>query len=152
VVALLANGPATALMVVGVVILVNQLEGDLLSPLVLGKVLSLHPLAVLLALTAGTIAAGITGAILAVPFAVGRDHDVARDRARGANALQPPGADARARPRLTGRPRAYAAEPASRHTTAPTASREAKAHGVEWCEDEWRWARLGNTGTEERSC
>jgi predicted PurR-regulated permease PerM len=69
VVALLANGPATALTVVGVVVLVNQLEGDLLSPLVLGKVLSLHPLAVLLALTAGTIAAGITGAILAVPFA-----------------------------------------------------------------------------------
>lgn len=69
VVALLANGPGTALIVVGVVILVNQLEGDLLSPLVLGKVLSLHPLAVLMALTAGTIAAGITGAILSVPFA-----------------------------------------------------------------------------------
>jgi predicted PurR-regulated permease PerM len=69
VVALLANGPGTALIVVGVVILVNQLEGDFLSPVVLGKVLSLHPLAVLMALTAGTIAAGITGAILSVPFA-----------------------------------------------------------------------------------
>jgi predicted PurR-regulated permease PerM len=69
VVALLANGPGTALIVVGVVVLVNQLEGDFLSPVVLGKVLSLHPLAVLMALTAGTITAGITGAILSVPFA-----------------------------------------------------------------------------------
>lgn len=68
-VALVSNGPVTALIVVGVVILVNQLEGDVLAPLVLGKSLSLHPLAVLLALSAGTITAGIIGAILSVPFA-----------------------------------------------------------------------------------
>jgi predicted PurR-regulated permease PerM len=68
-IALVGNGPLTALIVVGVVIAVNQLEGDLLAPVVLGRSLSLHPLAVLLALTAGTIVAGIIGAILAVPFA-----------------------------------------------------------------------------------
>ena len=51
------------------IIVVNQLEGDVLSPYVLGKTLSLHPLAILLALSAGTISAGIIGAILAVPFA-----------------------------------------------------------------------------------
>lgn len=68
-VALVANGPVTALVVVGVVIAVNQLEGDLLAPVVLGKALSLHPLAILLALTAGTIIAGIVGALLAVPIA-----------------------------------------------------------------------------------
>lgn len=68
-VALVSNGPLTALIVVGVVIAVNQLEGDLLAPVVLGRSLSLHPLAVLLALSAGTIVAGIIGAILAVPFA-----------------------------------------------------------------------------------
>lgn len=68
-IALVGNGPLTALIVVGVVIAVNQLEGDLLAPVVLGRSLNLHPLAVLLALTAGTIVAGIVGAILAVPFA-----------------------------------------------------------------------------------
>lgn len=68
-IALVSNGPVSALVVVGVVIAVNQLEGDLLAPVVLGRSLSLHPLAVLLALSAGTIVAGIIGAILAVPFA-----------------------------------------------------------------------------------
>lgn len=68
-VALVANGPVTALIVVAVVIAVNQLEGDLLAPLVLGRAVRLHPLAILLALTAGTIVGGIVGALLAVPLA-----------------------------------------------------------------------------------
>ncbi|MBK5249581.1 MAG: AI-2E family transporter [Actinomycetales bacterium] len=68
-IALVANGPVTALIVVAVVIAVNQLEGDLLAPVVIGKALSLHPLAILLALTAGTILAGIIGALLSVPIA-----------------------------------------------------------------------------------
>ncbi len=68
-VALVTNGPVTALIVVAVVIGVNQLEGDLLAPVVMGRVLSLHPLTVLLALTAGTILAGFVGALLAVPIA-----------------------------------------------------------------------------------
>jgi predicted PurR-regulated permease PerM len=68
-IALVSNGVVAALILVAVVIVVNQLEGDVLAPYVLGKALSLHPLAVLLALSAGTISAGIIGAILAVPFA-----------------------------------------------------------------------------------
>ncbi len=68
-VALVANGPVTALIVVAVVIGVNQLEGDFLAPVVMGKTLRLHPLAILLALTAGTILAGFIGALLAVPIA-----------------------------------------------------------------------------------
>ena len=68
-IALISNGPVTALIVLGVVIAVNQIEGDVLAPIVLGRSLSLHPLAILLALTAGTITAGIIGAILGVPFA-----------------------------------------------------------------------------------
>ena len=68
-IALVANGPVTALIVVAVVIGVNQLEGDLLAPVVIGKALALHPLAILLALTAGTILSGIIGALLAVPVA-----------------------------------------------------------------------------------
>lgn len=68
-VALVANGPVVALIVVVIVVAVNQLEGDLLQPIVLSQALKLHPLAVLLALTAGTILGGITGAILSVPIA-----------------------------------------------------------------------------------
>ncbi|WP_298454995.1 AI-2E family transporter [uncultured Cellulomonas sp.] len=68
-VALVSNGPTTALIVLAVVVAVNQLEGDLLQPVVMGKALSLHPLAILLALTAGTILSGIIGALLAVPIA-----------------------------------------------------------------------------------
>lgn len=68
-VALVANGPVVALIVVAVVIAVNQLEGDLLQPIVMGKSLQLHALVVLMALTAGTILAGIIGAILSVPLA-----------------------------------------------------------------------------------
>ena len=68
-VALVFNGPVVALIVVGIVILVNQLEGNLLQPVIMGKALSLHPLVILLALTAGTILGGIIGAILAVPTA-----------------------------------------------------------------------------------
>ncbi|MGP0222498.1 AI-2E family transporter [Paenarthrobacter sp. NCHU4564] len=68
-VALVANGPIVALIVVAVVIAVNQLEGDLLQPIVMGKSLQLHALVILMALTAGTILAGIIGAVLAVPLA-----------------------------------------------------------------------------------
>jgi putative heme transporter len=68
-VALVANGPVAALVVVGVVVLVNQLEGNFLQPVVMGRSVSLHSLVILLALTAGTILGGIVGAILAVPVA-----------------------------------------------------------------------------------
>jgi putative heme transporter len=68
-VALVANGPVVALIVVAVVIIVNQLEGDLLQPIVMGKSLQLHALVILMALTAGTLLAGIIGAVLSVPIA-----------------------------------------------------------------------------------
>ena len=67
-VALVANGPVVALIVVAIVIVVNQLEGDLLQPIVMGQSLNLHPLVILLALTGGTILGGIAGAVLAVPI------------------------------------------------------------------------------------
>jgi putative heme transporter len=68
-VALVANGPVVALIVVAIVIAVNQLEGDLLQPVVMAQSLKLHPLVILIALTAGTILGGIVGAVLAVPIA-----------------------------------------------------------------------------------
>jgi len=48
---------------------VNQLEGNFLQPIVMGKSLKLHPLVILIALAAGTILGGIIGAILSVPIA-----------------------------------------------------------------------------------
>lgn len=68
-VALVANGPIAALIVILVVIAVNQLEGNFLQPVVMARSLKLHPLIVLIALTVGTVLAGIVGAVLAVPIA-----------------------------------------------------------------------------------
>lgn len=68
-VTLVANGPVEALIVVAIVIAVNQLEGNLLQPVVMARSLALHPLVILVAVTVGTVLAGITGAVLAVPVA-----------------------------------------------------------------------------------
>lgn len=63
------NGPVVALIVLAIAVGVNQLEGNFLQPIVMGQSLKLHPLVILVALTAGTIVGGITGAVLAVPIA-----------------------------------------------------------------------------------
>jgi putative heme transporter len=68
-VALISNGPVTSLIVLAVLIAANQLEHHFLQPVLMGKVLSIHGLAILLALAIGTILAGIIGALLAVPTA-----------------------------------------------------------------------------------
>lgn len=68
-VALVANGPVAALIVVAIVIGINQLDGHILQPIVMGRSLHLHGLVILLALAAGVILAGIIGAVLAVPLA-----------------------------------------------------------------------------------
>ena len=68
-VALVSNGPGTALAVGALVLVVQQVEGDVLAPLVLGRAVRLHPVTVLLSLTAGGVLAGIVGAFLAVPTA-----------------------------------------------------------------------------------
>lgn len=68
-VALASEGPIIALATLAVVLAVQQLESNLLAPMVLGRSTALHPLAVLIALTVGAIAYGIIGAIIAVPIA-----------------------------------------------------------------------------------
>lgn len=68
-VALVANDLTTALIVLGAVILVNQLEGNFLQPVVMGRSLKLHALVILIALTIGTVLGGIVGAVLSVPIA-----------------------------------------------------------------------------------
>ncbi|MFC4224562.1 AI-2E family transporter [Lysinibacter cavernae] len=67
-VALVTNGIWGAIIVVAVVILVQQLEGNFLQPVLMGNALKLHPLVILIALTAGTVLGGIIGAILSVPI------------------------------------------------------------------------------------
>ena len=67
-VALVANDFVTALLVVGVVVLVNQLEGNLLQPVLMSRAMKLHAFVVLIALTIGTVLGGIVGAVLAVPI------------------------------------------------------------------------------------
>jgi predicted PurR-regulated permease PerM len=67
IVALLAKGLIYALITLGLIIAVMQLEAHVLQPLVMGRAVSIHPLAVVLGLTAGSVLAGIIGALLAVP-------------------------------------------------------------------------------------
>lgn len=66
-VALVDSGFGTAVAMLIVVLLVQQLESNLLQPMLMSKALSLHPVGVLLAVAAGTILAGIVGALFAVP-------------------------------------------------------------------------------------
>jgi len=68
IVALIAKGWVYALITFGLIIAVQQLEAHVLQPLVMGRAVSLHPLAVVLAITAGGVTAGIVGALLAVPI------------------------------------------------------------------------------------
>ncbi|WP_410596527.1 AI-2E family transporter [Amycolatopsis sp. lyj-23] len=67
-VALVANGVWTAVIVLAVVVGVMQVESHVLQPLLLGRAVRLHPLAVVLALAIGLVTAGIVGALLAVPL------------------------------------------------------------------------------------
>lgn len=67
VVALLAKGVVYALITLGVLVAVNQIEAHLLQPLVMGRAVAIHPLAVVLAISTGGVLGGIVGALLAVP-------------------------------------------------------------------------------------
>ncbi|NJQ00510.1 AI-2E family transporter [Streptomyces zingiberis] len=68
IVAIVTNGVFTALWVLVVVLAVQQIEGHVLQPLILGRAVRVHPLAVVLAVTAGGLVAGIGGAVVAVPL------------------------------------------------------------------------------------
>lgn len=68
VVALAANGIWNAVFVGIGIALIGQFEGHVLEPLVMGRQVALHPVVVALAVTAGTLVAGILGAVIAVPL------------------------------------------------------------------------------------
>ncbi|KQR21335.1 AI-2E family transporter [Microbacterium sp. Leaf151] len=67
-VALVTNGWVVALIVVGIVVLVNQLEGNFLQPVLMGRSMKLHSFVVLVVLAGGTAIGGILGTLLAVPL------------------------------------------------------------------------------------
>lgn len=68
VVALITIGPATAIWVIVITIVVQQVEGNVLQPLIVARQVSIHPVVVLVSLTAGGAVAGLAGAFLAVPI------------------------------------------------------------------------------------
>jgi predicted PurR-regulated permease PerM len=67
-VALADGGPTTALLALALIIAVQQVEGNVLQPMIMRRAVALHPVVVLIALTAGAAIAGIVGAFLAVPL------------------------------------------------------------------------------------
>lgn len=68
-VALVAQGPITALLMLAGVVLVQQLESHVLQPFLMGRIVAIHPLAIILVISVGVVAGGIVGALLAVPAA-----------------------------------------------------------------------------------
>lgn len=84
-VALVDQGPITALLMLGGVILVQQIEGHILQPFLMGRFVSLHPLGVIVAIGCGVLVAGIAGALVAVPLAAAGNavvNHLARDPGR----------------------------------------------------------------------
>ncbi|HEY0249421.1 MAG TPA: AI-2E family transporter [Gryllotalpicola sp.] len=68
-IALVYKGIWFALIMLAIVLFVQQLEGHVLQPLIMGSAVKVHPLAVVLVVAAGSLVAGIAGALFAVPFA-----------------------------------------------------------------------------------
>ncbi|MEO7236341.1 MAG: AI-2E family transporter [Lapillicoccus sp.] len=102
-IALVAHGPVTALIMLAVVIGVQQLESHVLQPFILGRSVRIHPLGVILAIATGAILAGIVGTLVAVPILAvvkamaehlfGRDHherDVHHERDEHDETADPP--------------------------------------------------------------
>ena len=81
-VALATNGLGPALAVLALIIVVQQLEGHILTPIMLGRATELHPLAVIAALTTGAVLLGVLGAFLSVPVAASVARAVAYLRKR----------------------------------------------------------------------
>jgi len=67
-VALAARGPLTALLVLALIVVIGQIEGHLLHPMVMSRAVNIHPLAVALSVACGTVLYGVIGAVVAVPL------------------------------------------------------------------------------------
>jgi predicted PurR-regulated permease PerM len=86
-VALVTRGPLIALLVLLAVIAIQQLEGHVLQPLIMGRAVAIHPLAVIVAIATGVVLAGIIGALVSVPIVAvlntGIRHVAGRRRGAG---------------------------------------------------------------------
>ncbi|CAN5153074.1 AI-2E family transporter [soil metagenome] len=93
-VALADAGPFRALMVLILIVVVQQIEGNVLEPIILSQAIALHPLVIVLSLTTGSILLGILGAFLSVPVAasIARAVDYLREQSRASG--DPPRAEA----------------------------------------------------------
>ena len=89
-VALAAAGIVKAALVLGVILLVQQIEGHLLQPIIMRRAVALHPVVILVSLAAGAALAGIVGAFLSVPIAavVAAAGNELRLRSEAANAAE----------------------------------------------------------------
>jgi predicted PurR-regulated permease PerM len=88
-VALVTRGPIVALLVILVVVGVQQLEGHVLQPAIMGKAVAIHPLAVIVAIGTGVVLAGIIGALVAVPITAVLNTGVRHLAARRAGQPEP---------------------------------------------------------------
>jgi putative heme transporter len=88
-VALVDRGPVIALVILGVVIGVQQLEGHVLQPLIMGRAVAIHPLVVIIAIAAGVVLAGIVGALVAVPLVAVLNTGIRRLNKRRAPEVPP---------------------------------------------------------------
>jgi predicted PurR-regulated permease PerM len=93
-VALVTHGPVIALVVLGGVIGVQQLEGHVLQPLIMGRAVSIHPLAVILSIASGLVLAGLAGALVAVPIVAVLNTGIRDLTARRRHQPEPPPPDA----------------------------------------------------------
>jgi putative heme transporter len=105
-VALVSSGPEAAIVVAIVAVVVQQLDNDLLAPVIYGRALKIHPLVVILAVTTGAAIGGFIGAFLAVPLAAvsvnavsvmrqdPADEDTADEDPAGSGAAAVPGDEA----------------------------------------------------------
>lgn len=92
-IALVVKGPTVALLMLGVVLLVQQLETHVLQPFLMGRAVALHPLAVIAAVALGSFLLGVVGALFAVPvLAVANSviRSYFRQRPRSARPHRPP--------------------------------------------------------------
>jgi putative heme transporter len=94
-VALAENGLLTAVLTLVLIVVVQQLEGNLLQPVIMGSIVSLHPLVIILVVTGGGLLLGVLGAFVAVPLAaiLARVVDYLRGRSPAAGP-DPPDAEA----------------------------------------------------------
>lgn len=90
-VALVAQGPVTALLMLAAVVVVQQVESNVLQPFLMGHFVAVHPLAIILAIVAGITVGGIVGALVAVPLVACLNGVVRHLAAEAGAPLQPDG-------------------------------------------------------------